>query len=51
MNLRNTQRTNSAILDKFVEDDVFTKRNWSDKEDALVFNISIFGNYKRAELT
>ena len=30
-----------AILDEFIEDDVFTKSGWSEEDEALVFNISI----------
>ena len=43
------QRTNVAILDELIEDDVFTESDWS--EEAPVFNISILNIYKKAELT
>ena len=35
------QRANVAILDEFIEDDVFTKSNWSEEDETSVFNISI----------
>ena len=40
-----------AILDELIEDDVFTESDWSKKNEAPVFNISIFDIYKKAELT
>ena len=35
------QRTNVAILDEFIGDDVFTESDWSEEGKALEFNISI----------
>ena len=35
------QRTNVTILDEFIEDDVFTESDWSEEDEAPVFNISI----------
>ena len=43
------QRTNVAIFDEFIKDDIFTKSDRS--EEAPVFNISILVIYKKAELT
>ena len=40
-----------AILDEFIEDDVFTERDWSEEHDAPMFNISILDIYKKDELT
>ena len=45
------QRTDMAILDEFIEDDVFTKSDWSEEHEAPVFNILILDIYKKAELT
>ena len=45
------QRTNVAILDELTEDDVFTESDWSEEDEAPVFNISILDIYKKAELT
>ena len=35
------QRTNVAILDDFIGDDVLTESDWSEEGKALEFNISI----------
>ena len=45
------QRTNVAILDDLIEDDVFTESDWSEEDEAPVLNISILDIYKKAELT
>ena len=45
------QRTNVAILDELIEDDVFTESDWSEEDEAPVFNISTLDIYKKAELT
>ena len=45
------KRTNLAILNEFIGDDVFTECDWSEEDYAPVFNISILNNYKNTELT
>ena len=45
------QRTNVATLDELIEDGVFTESDWSEEDEASVFNISILDIYKKAELT
>ena len=45
------QITNVAILDELIEYDVFTEWDWSEEDEASVFNISILDIYKKAELT
>ena len=41
------QRTNVAILDELTEDYVFTESDWSEEDEAPVFNISILDIYKK----
>ena len=43
------QRTNVAILDELIEDDVFTQSDWYEEDEVHVFNISILDIYKKAE--
>ena len=45
------QRENVAILDEFIDNDIFTRSYWSEQDEAPVFNISILDIYKKAELT
>ena len=45
------QRTNVAILDKFIKVDVFTEIDWSEEDEALVFSILILDIYKKVVLT
>ena len=40
-----------AILDEFIDDDVFTESDWSEEDEAPVLNISILDIYINAELT
>ena len=40
-----------AILDEFIEDEVFIESDWSEDDEAPVLNISILVIYKKAELT
>ena len=45
------QRTNLVILDELIEDEIFTESDWSEKDEAPIFNISTLDIHKKAKLT
>ena len=45
------ERTKVAILDEFIEGEVFSESDWSEEDEDPVSTILILYIYKRAELT